>query len=580
MRKLLIFLSAILFVLIGLWGTLVLYFDEARLKQIAIEQVRAQTGRELQIDGALRLALLPRISLLASDVKLSGPDGFDGPNLFEADEFRMSLELWPLLRGRIETGDISLDNARLVIHTDRSGRNSLDGLSGDPGADDRPEADSARPAVTTGKIALSRARLTMSDAATDARQLFVVERLQIDSFAFDRPFRFEFQGGIGDPPMIDKIDVRGTLVVPSATGPIRITELGLTAEAAGLPLGLSGKAEINPGPPLLARFDDGVLDLNGKSFQTSFSYRDGDRPGIDATLSGEQINVDALLAMMPGSDEALADPEEAESPLLLLRELDLDARLKLDQMILAGLTINAVEARLRSARGLVTIDPLRGNLPGGRIDAVAMADLTIDPPLIQLDPVFDLEELGDALEPWGFQQFLSGSGILELGLSARGLDIDSILASLDGSGRYEFRDGAIQGLDLDGMVQGLAARNIAEAVRSGVGGSTAFETLTGAIEVRDGSVGLPGMSLITRLLGVRGDVRLGLADLALDGELRLDGERVDEIPVRLGGTLLAPKLTPDVGEALKQEAGRRVLELLQKRGERNKKSDDGRGDGG
>jgi hypothetical protein len=88
------------------------------------------------------------------------------------------------------------------------------------------------------------------------------------------------------------------------------------------------------------------------------------------------------------------------------------------------------------------------------------------------------------------------------------------------------------------------------------------------------------MSLITGLLGVRGDVRLGLADLALDGELRLDGERVDEIPVRLGGTLLAPKLTPDVGEALKQEAGRRVLDLLQRRGERDKEPDDGSGDGG
>lgn len=578
MRKLLIFLSAILVVLLGLWGTLVLYFDEARLKQIAIEQVRAQTGRELQIDGELRLALLPRISLLASDVKLSGPDGFDGPNLFEADEFRMTLELWPLLRGRIETGDIALDNARLVIHTDRSGRNSLDGLSGESGADAPAGNDSTRPAVTTGRIALSSARLTMSDASTDERQLFIVERLQIDSFAFDRPFRFEFQGGFGDPPMIDNIDVRGTLLVPSAAGPIQLTELGMTADAAGLPLGLSGRAEINPGPPLLARFEDGVLDLNGKSFQTSFSYRDGVRPIIDATLSGEQLNVDALLAMMPGSDEALADPEDVESPLLLLREVDLDARLNLDQMIIAGLAISAVEARLRSANGLVTIDPLRGTLPGGRIDAVAMADLTSNPPIIQLDPVFDLEQLGDALEPWGVQQFVSGAGILELGLSARGLDIDSILSSLNGTGRYEFRDGAIQGLDLDGMVQGLAARNIAEAVRAGVGGSTAFETLAGALEVRDGTIRMPGMSLVTRLLGVRGDVRMGLADLALDGELRLDGDTVNQIPVRLGGTLLAPKLTPDVGEALKQEAGRRVLDLLQKRGERDKEPVEGDGD--
>jgi len=79
---------------------------------------------------------------------------------------------------------------------------------------------------------------------------------------------------------------------------------------------------------------------------------------------------------------------------------------------------------------------------------------------------------------------------------------------------------------------------------------------------------------------VRGDVRLGLADLSLDGELRLDAEQVNQIPVQLGGTLLAPTLRPDVGEALKQEAGRRVLDLFQKRVERNKEPDDGNGEGG
>jgi len=195
-----------------------------------------------------------------------------------------------------------------------------------------------------------------------------------------------------------------------------------------------------------------------------------------------------------------------------------------------------------------------------------------------LAPVFDLESLAEALAPWGMDRFLSGSGVLDLELNALGLNPAEILGSLNGSGQYSFRDGTIQGVNLDGMVQGLATRNISEAVRSGVGGSTAFETFAGVLEVRDGSIRMPGMSLVTRLLGVRGDVRLVLADLALDGELRLDGEQVKQIPVRLGGTLLAPKLIPDVGEALKQEAGRRVLDLLQKRGERNKEPV--QGDGG
>ena len=152
MRKLLILLAAILVFVLGLWGTAVLYFDEARLKQIAIEQVRAQTGRELRIDGPLSLSFLPRISLVANDVSLSGPQDFDGPDLFQADQLRLAVELWPLIRGEVETGDIALRNARLTVHTDRAGRTSLDGLAGDA-ADDggSAEAPAQRPAPRAPK---------------------------------------------------------------------------------------------------------------------------------------------------------------------------------------------------------------------------------------------------------------------------------------------------------------------------------------------------------------------------------------------------------------------------------------------
>lgn len=576
MRKLLIFLSAILVVLIGMWGTLVLYFDEARLKQIAIEQVRAQTGRELQIDGELKLDFFPGVSLLARDVRLSGPEAYTGPELFSADEFRMSIALLPLLSGRVETGDIGLTEAELNIHTDRRGLSSLDGLAGSAEPAD-PNAESAE--VSTGIIALSNIRLSVSDAATDSRQVFVVERLNIDNFRFDAPVPFEFRGSVGDPAVVSDIELVAQLLVPSGSGPIRVDGLELAAVASGLTIGLTGNADLEPGPPMLARFRDGRVVLGDAEFETSFTYREAARPKIEASLKGAMLDVDALLAALPEA-EAGAPAAEAESPLVLLRDIDLDARLELDAMRVSGLELREINARMQAVGGTVTIDPLSGALSGGRLDAVGVIDLNANPPSVRLAPVFDLQSLAEALAPWGLDRFLSGSGVLDLELSARGLSPAEILGSLDGGGQYSFRDGAIKGIDLDGMVQGLAARNIAEAVRSGVGGSTAFETLAGVIEVRDGTIRLPGMNLITRLLGVRGDVRLGLADLALDGELRLDGERVDEIPVRLGGTLLAPKLTPDVGEALKQEAGRRVLDLLQKRGERNKEPDDGSGDGG
>ena len=568
MRPLLIFIAATVVIILGLWATLLLYFDEARLKQIAVEQVRAQTGRELQIDGPLTLDIFPRISLVANDVKLSGPEDFQGPNLFEADELRISLSVLPLLRGEIETGDIGLDNARLAIHTDRAGRNSLDGLAGpSDSAAATDQSTNRQKSVSTGNIALSRARLTVSDDAADARQVFVVERMEVKSFGFDRPVEFEFAGGIGEPPIVDEIDVKGTLTVPSGDGPIVVQEFGMTAVASGLPVGLSGRATVDPGPPLNARFEDGLLNLNGKQFETSFSYLDGEQPRIDAVLTGQMLNVDALMAVLPRGEEAADDIDAEESPLLLFKQFDVDARLELERAIVSGLELDTVRARLKSVKGVVTIDPLSGSLPGGRVDAVVVADLNSAPPVVQIDPVFDLESLGTALSAWNLDEFVTGAGILEMGFSAKGLDVDSILSTLNGRGRYDFRDGSIKGLSLDGMVQGLSSRNIAEAVRTGVGGKTNFQALEGVISIEDGTISLPGMKIITELLGISGDVRLRMADLGLDGQIRLEGDRLNQIPIGLEGTLTRPRLVPDVGEALKDEAGRRVMDFLKKRGE-------------
>ncbi|MDT8448865.1 MAG: AsmA family protein [Wenzhouxiangellaceae bacterium] len=584
MRALLIFIAAVVVIILGIWATLVIYFDEARLKQIATEQVRAQTGRELQINGPLELDFFPGVSLVAREVSLSGPKRYTGPELFTADEFRMSLSLLPLLSGRIETGDIELEQARVNIHTDASGVSSLDGLTGGETAE---VPAGAAPEVTTGRIQLQDIRLTVSNAATDSRQVFVVERLGIESFRYDEPVAIEYRGSVGDPPTVSDIDLSGKVTVPSGPGPVKVSDLSVTAQASGLPLALSGNAEVRTGPPLVARFSDGLIRLGDHEFQSDFAYRDGERPSIEATLTGKMLDVDALLAALPPTeapdDGAPAEPgggqaaAEAESPLLLLRDMDLDARLDLERMRVSGLELQNIKARMQAVDGVVTIDPLSGALSGGRVDAIATIDLNAEPPDVRLAPVFDLESLSSALEPWGLDRFLTGSGVLDMELNARGLEPSAILATLNGSGRYNFSDGSIKGLNLDGMVDALASRDVVQAASAGVGGTTKFETFAGTLEIRDGTIRMPGIDLVTRALGITGDVRLGLADLGLDGTLQLQSERLDTIPVRLGGTLTDPSLAPDLGAAVKQEAGRRIMDLLEKRAGKDDKEGDGNG---
>lgn len=581
MRALLIFLAALVLIILGLWATLVLYFDEEKLKQIATEQVRDQTGRELTIDGDLELDLFPSLSIVARNVTLSGPDDYTGPDLFAADEFRMSLALLPLLSGNIETGDIALDRAEVNVHTDYRGTSSLAGLV--QRVQSAPESAESSGSVSTERISLSGIRLVISDAATDSRQVFVVDMLNVDSFRYDQPTPFEFAGSIGEPPIVSGVELEGEVTVPSGDGPIQIGRLQLTGNASGLDFALSGSAEVQPGPPLVARFVDGRLRLGEDRFSTAFALVDGERPRIEATLEGQMLDVDALLPKPPvgaaggsgsGSGGGAA---ETESPLSVLEEIDLEADLSLAAMKISGLMLREVRARVESVDGVLVADPLAAQLNGGAFNATATLDLNVDPPRLSVSPVFDLQSLGDALSPWGVGRYVTGSGVLEMNLTARGLDVRSILSTLDGNGRYDLRDGSVRGLDLNAMVEGLRERNIAQAARAGVGGTTAFSSFAGPLEIRDGTVRLPGMKLVTELLGITGEARIGLADLGLEGRLRFESERLGEIPIDLGGTLSAPQLAPDLGEALKQEAGRRVLDLIR---ERTREDEETEGDDG
>ncbi|MEM7054997.1 MAG: AsmA family protein, partial [Pseudomonadota bacterium] len=425
MKKLLMFIAAVLLILIGIWGSLMIYFDEQRLKELAIEQVRAQTGRELVINGPLDLDLFPRVALNIEDVSLSGPSDYTGPDFFAADELSLSLSLFPLIRGEVEAGDIELSGAEISLHTDRAGNSTLDGLSGEPGAAESSPSTEERPPITTGEIRLNNVNLVISDASSNELQRFFIERLQIDQFRFNQPIPFRFEGEIGEPPLVQDLQIDGKITIPSGAGDITVDDLELNALASEIGLTLEGDIRVNPGTPMRAELSDGQLGLADERYAVDFSYQDGARPMLQASLTGEMLDVDALLAGMAPAEQT-AEPA-AESPLLIFRDIDLNAELNLDAMRVSGLLLSGIQARAIAQNGILTLDPLSGTLAGGAMSATARIDLNQTPATVQLQPSFELSALDEALAPWGLDQFVSGAGDLNLNMSARGLQPGEIL---------------------------------------------------------------------------------------------------------------------------------------------------------
>ena len=587
MKKFLIFAACCVLVFLGAWLTLTLVLDEERLKRIAAEQVRAQTGRELTISGPLELSIVPRIALVAEDVTLSGPDGYRGPSLFEADRFEMSVRLLPLLTGEVETGEIRLADAEINVWTDPGGRSSLAGLGGAGGG----PSEGPAPSISTEAIELRDVRIVVGGAGQGDPTVLMTERLFLDAFRFGEPVRFEYRGRVGDPAVLAEIRSSGTLTVPADGGPVMVRDFEVDGRVSDLPVQLSGTVEIQRAPRLRAALSDGRLELDGEPYALSVTWIDGTPARLTASLDGERLDADALLARLGGGETDTGSGEgeapEQASPLAALAELDLDASLSLDTLVAGGLTLTEVEARAQSERGVLVVDPLRGRIEGGSVRATARIDATREPHAVTVRPVFELESLGSALAPWGLDRFVTGAGDLEMDLSGRGLTAAELLGSLNGGGQYRFQDGSVRGVDLSALVSGLSERNVAQAVQAATGGQTRFGSLNGALSVADGTLTLPDFRLEAQGFSAAGQVRIGLAQLGLDGQLRVAGSGLPSaIPVALGGSLTRPSLAPDLAGAVRQEAGRRVMDLLNRELEKRSSSeeeeegDDGTGNGG
>ena len=84
--------------------------------------VEQKTGRELTLGGELKLSVFPWIALETGPASLGDGPGFGPEPFVSIKEAHVGVRLLPLLRGKIEVGNVKLDGARIRLITDESGR--------------------------------------------------------------------------------------------------------------------------------------------------------------------------------------------------------------------------------------------------------------------------------------------------------------------------------------------------------------------------------------------------------------------------------------------------------------------------
>lgn len=164
----------------GVW-LLVQGVDRGAVMARAAQEVKAATGRDFAVDGAVHLSLWPRLALVAEGVRLGNTAWGSRPDMARIEQLRLDIALEPLLQRRVEIGSIELSGADLLLETNADGQGNWSFTRSAPAEQaPTPEARAASSIrVTLARLTAKNAKLTWRSGRSGHTEVVDVEALAL-----------------------------------------------------------------------------------------------------------------------------------------------------------------------------------------------------------------------------------------------------------------------------------------------------------------------------------------------------------------------------------------------------------------
>ena len=108
-------------------GTVVIItrLDPNNYKNFIITKVKNQIGRDLNLNGDIKLRYYPWISLEIEDVTLGNAKGFGEQPFFHFDNLRLRIKALSLLKKKLNMDIIQIQGSRIYLAKDKQGKYEL-----------------------------------------------------------------------------------------------------------------------------------------------------------------------------------------------------------------------------------------------------------------------------------------------------------------------------------------------------------------------------------------------------------------------------------------------------------------------
>ena len=592
MKRIIIsFLAVVLILCMGIVSLPLLVTGEFATGQLssAVEQA---TGRKLTLLKPPKLKLWPDLRLEVDGATLSNPPGmFDGTTI-SARTLRVELSLLELLSRQISFQELTLVGPRLNLIVDKQGRANWN-FSKDAGvaASDAATGPATIAGVRLAPIKIENGEIVYADERSGSLFRATGVNVVVTMASAQAP-----------------IDVKGSLIWNAqpidlqvfVKSPARLAAKGspvdLAIQSASLSAAVSGLARLDDGLNLAGSIDVTVPDLrklaqwagvhiDGKAGLKQFSARAAvDLTGQTVKLSRATVAMDGMNAQ---GDVILALAGERPR---LTASLGLD---RLDTSIYTGRqpsaagnqqgdwsddpidfsSLNSLDAKLRLRTGgiaygdvnfgetLLDIDINSGKLSADLkkitlYSSSATGSLSLDgttrrPRLTGKLEASGLDALALLTDFAGTSRF-EGKLATSLDLSATGASQRELVSTLAGTARFRLTDGAILGIDMARMVNGVQGAILAGWDKTDNAG-TRFSNLSASFSFTDGIGRNDDLNLTGPLLQLAGKGTVDLLRKRLNYKVAPSAAAVPGgeftglvVPVIVQGPWANPKVYPDV----------------------------------
>lgn len=509
MKKILIALVVLVVVALGAVVALPFFIDVNAYKPTIEAKAKESLGRDLKLNGPIKLSIWPNIGVEASDVVLANVPGGQAKEMAKLKSLVVSVKLLPLLSKTVEVDSFVLNEPVINLEVDKAGKPNwqFGDQKATPAGRPAPGGGAPSGSIKLGDVRLVDGLVTYANLQTNDKQVLEKINVKVSLPDMDSPFKLD-GSGVWNKEKVDLNLATGALskLQGGQTSPVKakVASKHLTLEFDGTATvketataaagavsvetpsikdlaSWTGKPLTNVQPNTMGKMSiKGKVALNGKKFDFTDAKIAIDainatgalsvdatpaKPFIKGNLDVDKLDVNPYLgpeqpakpapqqAGKPGGQDWSDDPIDVSA----LKTFDADLAASAGQVIFRKMKTGKATVKLAVKDGRMALDlgvPKPGLYEGeGTVNVVVNAAQS--PAAYEVKAKLAGLQAEPYLKDANDTDKLSGTLGADAAITARGNSQRQIVSATNGQGMVKFENGAIKGIDLAGVARQL-----------------------------------------------------------------------------------------------------------------------------